>query len=169
MNAYTIVASSIRHVKPMSRQMRAAGAIAMQPFGLDPRSALHQAFRMSLHCRTALLGERPVAMWGVAATLLGETAVIWLVMAQQTGIFPRAIVREARAELERVANSFPHVRMTVLPDDEASVRFAFCLGFRPTDGELYGDEESALTDPRFRIPIGDAYVVQMGYAPMMVH
>jgi hypothetical protein len=166
---YAIVPSSIRHVKPMSQHMRAAGAIAVQAFGLIPRSALHRAFVASNYCRTALREDKPIAMWGVAAPLLGDTAAVWLVLAQRPGVIPHAIVREARAELERVAEVYSRVMLTVLPDDEASVRFALHLGFRPTDGELFGDENSALTDPRFRIPIGDSYVVQMGYAPTMVH
>lgn len=153
----------------MSNCMRAAGAIAVEAYGYSPRPALHRAFVASSHCRTALKDGKPVAMWGVSAPILGDTAIVWLVLAEKTGIVPYAIVREARAELQRVADFYPRILMTVLPDDEASVRFALHLGFLPTDGELFGDEKNALTDPRFRIPVGDQYVIQMAYAPMMVH
>ena len=166
---YTIVPSSIRHVKPMSARMRAAGAIAVQAFGLVPRAALHRAFAASCYCRTALKDDRPVAMWGVAAPILGDTAMIWLVLAEDTGIPPLPIIRKAREELERVADTYPRVLMTVLPDDEDSVAFALFLGFRPTDGEVFGSGGDITVDPRFRIPIGDSYIVQMGYAPTMVN
>jgi hypothetical protein len=166
---YTIVPSSIRHVKPMSARMRAAGSIAVQAFGLVPREALHRAFMSSYYCRTALKDDRPVAMWGVAAPIIGDTAAIWLVLAQDMGIPPLPIVRKAREELERVAETYPRVMMTVLPDDEDSVAFALFLGFRPTDGEVFGEGDEGMTNPRFRIPIGDSYIVQMGYAPTMVN
>ena len=167
--SYAIVPTSPLHIKPMAARMRVAGALAVQPFGIAPRAGLHRIFIASSYCRTAVVDRKPIAMWGVAAPLIGDTAIVWLVLAQETGLLPYAIVREARAELQRVAEVYPQIRMTVLPDDEASVRFAFHLGFRPTDGEHWGSEHDALSDPRFRIPLGDCYVVQMGYAPLTVH
>lgn len=165
MSAYEIVPSSVRHVRPMSKRVRAAGALAMQNYGVNPRVGLHRVFVSSNYTRTALVDGRPVAMWGVVGMLMGDTAFVWLVLAQETGQIPRAIVREARAELQRVMDNYSHIMMTVLPDDEPSVRFALHLGFRPMDGEYMGDAKDALTNPRFRIPIGDSYVIQMGYAP----
>ena len=166
---YTIVPSSIRHVKPMSSRMRAAGAIAVQSFGLVPREALHRAFMASYYCRTALKDEKPVAMWGVAAPIIGDAAAIWLVMAEDMDIPPLPIIRKARSELQLVTEAYPHVMATVLPDDRISVAFALFLGFRPTDGEVFGDDEASMVDSRFRIPIGDSYIVRMGYAPTMVN
>lgn len=149
--------------------MRVAGSIAMQSYGLDPRSALHRVFVASTYCRTALIDEKPVAMWGVAGHILSETAFVWLVLAEETARMPHAIVREARAELQRVMDNYSRVMMTVLPDDAPSVRFALHLGFRPMDGDFMGGEQDALSNPRFRLPVGDSYVVQMGYAPSMVN
>lgn len=169
MTAYEIIPASIRHVRPMSRRIRAAGAITMQGYGVNPRIGLRQAFTASNYARTALIGGAPVAMWGVVGTLLGDTAFVWLVLAEETSRIPYAIVREARAEMQQAAEAYSRIMMTVLPDDTPSVRFALHLGFRPSDGEFLGDEASALTDPRFRIPIGDSYVVRMCYAPTAVN
>lgn len=166
---YEIVKASARHVRPMSKRMRVAGSIAMQNYGENPRSALHRVFVASTYCRTALIDDKPAAMWGVAGNLLSETAFVWLVLAEETGRMPHAIVREARSELQRVMDNYSRIMMTVLPDDAPSVRFALHLGFRPMDGDFMGDEHDALTNPRFRIPTGDSYVVQMGYAPSEVH
>ena len=153
----------------MCRKMRAAAAINTQAFGVSPRAALHRAFVASNYCRAALVEGGVAAMWGVVAPILSDRAMVWLVLAESLGRFPRAIVREARSELQKVMESYSYVDMIVVPDDEASVRFARHLGFQATDGEFFSDDKDALNDPRFRIPIGDGYVVRMGYAPAMVN
>lgn len=151
---YSIVKASIRHVKPMALSMRPAGYFAMEHYGGDPRRSVFQAFRQSFYCRTALIDGKPVAMWGVASTLLNEYAEVWLVLSHEIGRMPLAIVREARAELSRVTEDYSHLEATILPEDEASIRFAQFLGF-------VDDEE--------RIPIGDSYVLRMSYQPERVH
>ena len=166
---YQIVPASIRHVRPMCRQMRAAAVIATQAFDVDPRAALHRAFVASNYCRTALIDGKVAAMWGIVAPVLSDRATVWLVLAESTGRFPLAIVREAHNELQKAMESYSYIAMTVVPDDEASVRFARFLGFQATDGEFFSDDQDAMSDPRFRTPVGDQFVVRMGYAPAMVN
>lgn len=171
---YTVVPSSVRHVKPMSSKLRAAACITLQSFGMSPRPALHRAFVASNYCRTALLDDSPIAMWGVKETILDDTAVVWLVLSDKVTRMPIAIVREARAELAKVMATKREIAITVLPDDEAAIRFAVFLGFHDRDdddGELSRKDmcQAILRNPHYRIPIGDSFVIALGYHPSMEH
>ena len=149
LNRYTIEPASIRHVRPMSVRMRPEAAMALDGYGFNPRAALRRAFVASFHCRTAMMDGHPVAMWGAAGTLMGYQAYVWLVLSDEIRAMPRAILKEARADLESVMEDRPEIIATVLPDDEAAIRFARHLGFT-------GDE---------RIPLGDRHAIKLGYHP----
>lgn len=145
---YEIVPGSIRHIRPMSRAMRSAGAAAIEGFGFNPRAGLRRAFVASHHVRTALIDGRPVAIWGLAGSLLAHETTAWLVLSDEAGEMPIAIVREARQQLASAAQDYEEVVATVLPEDERSVRFAEFLGFKAGD----------------KIAMGDGYVLKMHYA-----
>ena len=170
--ACSIVPASIRHVKPMGSKLRAAACITLQGFGMEPRRALHRAFLASHYCRTALVDGKPVAMWGVKGTMLGDSAIVWLVLSNDVTRMPITIVRTAKAELAKVMESNNEVAITVLPDDEAAVRFAVHLGFHDREDEGLTKRElceQIITDPKYRIPIGDSFVIAMGYHPETRH
>ncbi len=165
-----IVPASILHVKPMAARMRAAACATLQSFGFEPRMALRRAFLRSLMARTALMDGKPVAMWGVQGNLLDDTALVWLVMADDIANIPRTIVREARRELKSIMENYEEAATTVLPDDEAAIRFAVYLGFhdRHDDDEPASRkdiERSIRENPRNKIPIGDSFVIGLGYHP----
>lgn len=171
---YSVVPASIRHLKPMAAQLRAAACITLQGFGLKPRPALHRAFVASSYCRTALMDGKPIAMWGVKATMLGDTALVWLVLSETVTAMPISIVKEARSELAKVMETKREIAITVLPDDEAAIRFAVYLGFHDRDNDDGHLSRKALcqaivADPRHRVPIGDSYVIALGYHPEMRH
>ena len=153
----------------MSAGLRAAAFLTLQSYGQDPRKALFRAFLTSFYCRTALIDNRPVAMWGVAGSLLGETAFVWLVIAQDIVKLPLSIVREARDELARIMENYGEIATTVLPDDEAAVRFAVFFGFQGggyNDGKSRQQIQREISEnPDLRIPVGDNYVVALSYHP----
>ncbi len=175
--AYEIVPASILDVKPMARKLRAAACITLQGFGLEPREALRRAVRSSPYCRTALVEGKPVAMWGVREVLLSDTAVVWLVLSEEVTRMPLAIVREAKAELDGVMEAKREVAITVLPDDDAAIRFAVFLGFddrgddERDEGELSRHARCAAIrqNPRNRIPVGDSYVIALGHRAEGMH
>lgn len=117
---------------------------------------------------------KPIAMWGVKNTMLGNTGVVWLVLSEAVTHMPVAVVKEARAELAAVMERLDEIAITVLPDDEAAIRFAVYLGFHDRDnddGQMSRKElcRSILADPQYRVPIGDSYVIALGYHPHMSH
>lgn len=163
MSDYLIVPASVRHIRPMSMRMRAAASRALDGYGFNPREGLRRAFISSFHCRTALIDGKPVAMWGVAGTLLNDSATVWLVLSDEVRRIPRAIAKEAKAELQRYVQNCPEISATVLPDDEASIRFALHLGFRGDN-----DQDDVMTDPKYRVPLGDRYAIRLTYHPVEV-
>ncbi len=165
---YEVIPASVRHIRPMAKRMRAAGAITVEGFGYNPREALRRVFVSSFYCRTAMMDGAPVAMWGACGSLLSDTAVVWLVLSEIVQSLPMAIVREARAELARLAEEYDVINTTVIPDDEASVRFAVFLGF--TDRVSHGGTRrktlaEIMANQANRVPIGDSYVIPLGYNP----
>jgi hypothetical protein len=172
--SYQIVPMTALHIKPLSKVLRAAACMTLEGFGFHPREALRRAFVASMNCRVALVDGKPAAAWGVKATLLGDTAFVWLVLSDAIAAIPRAILREAKAELARIMEGYREIAITVLPDDIAAVRFAVALGFHDRendDGHLSRKEmtDAILTDPQYKIPVGDAYVIAMGFHPSHGH
>lgn len=171
MSDYSIIAGSPRHIKPMAAQLRAAACVTLQGFGFNPREALRRAFVVSSYCRTAMKGGKPIAMWGVKTGLLADKGMVWLVLSNEVTHMPVAVVREARAELAKVMETLDEVAITVLPDDEAAIRFAVAMGFHDREEGLSRKDltRQIMTDPKFKVPIGDSYVVALGYHPGIAH
>lgn len=165
-----IVYGSARHIRPMAKRMRAAACMTLQAYGFDPRRALHKVFLESHYCCTALMDGKPVAMWGLCGPLLGDVASVWLVLSDEIAQFPLTVVKAARKELVSIMQNYREVSTTVLPDDEAAIRFALYLGFHDNhdddDGEPMNRKQLAralVENPRYRIPIGESYVIGLGY------
>ncbi len=156
----------------MAKHIRAAAAITLQGFGFEPRVALHRAFVASRYCRTALMDGEPIAMWGVKGSMLDEVAFVWLVLSEAVTHMPVSVVKEARAELDKIMQTVDEVAVTVLPDDEAAIRFACALGFHDRDDIRMSRKEQVaaiMAEPRYKIPIGDSYVIALGFHPNIQH
>lgn len=174
MSDYVVIPASVRHVRPMAAQLRAAACVMLQGFGFNPREALRRAFVASSYCRTAMKDGRPIAMWGVKCGLIADAGMVWLVLSDAVTHMPVAIVREARAELAKVMETLSEVAITVLPDDAAAIRFAVYLGFHDRDADDKPPSrrelcDAIMADPKYRVPIGDSYVIALGYHPHVGH
>ena len=84
---------------------------------------------------------------------------------------PFSIVREARSELALIMGRYHELATTVLPDDDDAIRFAVYLGFHDRDGSASRKELIAAikADPKYKIPVGDSYVIGLGYHPGAPH
>lgn len=166
---YEVVPGKITHVRPMARKLRQAASINIGAYGYDPRRVLHDAFVTSHYCRTALIDGEPEAMWGLKGPLVSEAAVVWLVLSERATSMPQLIVSEAKFHLAQMGAEYSELATTVLPDDEASIRFAAFLGFH----DHHNEEQVKMThkqraaqlrhNPRHRIPMGDSYVIALGW------
>lgn len=105
----------------------------------------------------------PAAMWGVRGTLLGDTAMVWVVMSEAVKSLPMSLMRETRKVMGDITSRYRVVHATVLPNDEAAIRFALYLGFHAGDGSHQERAVKLLADPEKRIPIGDGYVIELCY------
>jgi hypothetical protein len=130
---YAVIPGSIRHVKQISLSLRPAACATLQGFGLEPRAALHRAFRASIYCQTATIENRPVAMWGSVGSALSDHAMIWAAFGEQAVRWPLAIVRRARIELSRMGEQSGCLYATIGKDDERAMVFAKTLGFVPAE------------------------------------
>jgi len=164
---FEIVPTSVRHIRPMARRMRGAVAVSLSGYGFDPRKALHRVVLDSAYCRTAKADGFPIAMWGIVAPALASTAYVWLVMSDEVAKMPRSVVVTAREELAAIMESYDEIATTVLPDDEAAIRFALYLGFHDDDEEEPASHKVRAKrlreNPHNRIPVGDGYVVAVSY------
>lgn len=140
MAAYNVIAASVRHLKPLSQQLRPAACVTLQAFGLNPRRALQRAFFGSSYCRTAMMEGRPAAMWGTHGTALSDHALVWLALGEEVAKYPLAIVRLARAELLVMRDKAGPLYATIASEDSRAAVFARTLGFQPT-----GDDENGMS------------------------
>lgn len=130
---YDVVPSSVRHIKPLSISLRPAACATLRAFGADPRRALHQVLRQSSYSRTAILDGLPVAMWGAAGAMLSDSLTVWAALGNDAVRFPLAIVRRARAELEKIGEHGTELRAMVATEDERAILFARTIGFAQSD------------------------------------
>lgn len=133
-DAYTVVAASVRHIKPLSMALRAGACATLRDFGADPRQALRRAYVDSFYCRTALIGGVPVAMWGAQGSLLSDHAVVWLALGHDAARHPLAVVRAARRELALMCATRDNLHAVISQDDAGALVFAESLGFRRNRG-----------------------------------
>lgn len=96
-----IVAATEEHARALAPELRDADAAECRGGGTEPLHALLTSLRASEIARTALLGERPIAMWGLApVALLGDAAVVWLLTAPDVEPRRFTLLRTARREVE---------------------------------------------------------------------
>lgn len=169
---YEVVTASPRHLRRLSADLRAASCMALDRFGVDHRRGLHHAFVQSFYCRTALMDDRPVAMWGAVGSLLDEGVFVWLAISNRLVTMPPLVLRAARSELRAIMERYGQLSTTILPDDEPSLQFAVALGFHDRDededlGRRKTLAASIKADPRYKLPIGDGYAIGLTYHPGM--
>lgn len=152
MSGYRIIPASILHVRPISKRLRTGSAVALEQFGFNPREGLRRALNGSFYARTAIAEDgRPLAMWGLCGSMLGDAAYVWLALTSEVITMPRAILKEARRELEEQSMRVDRISATLIPGDEDAVRLARHLGFDP--------------DRVDRVRVGDNDLISLDYHP----
>jgi hypothetical protein len=175
MTTFATIDGKLWHCGQMARKLRHAHAAAATCIGLDAHSGISEMFQASGWRRAWLIDGELAALGGVVGPMLASDGFVWLALAETTGHYPIAIVREARRQLADLMMFKRCLTTTILPGDPASQRLAIFLGFHVC-GELAQPPFPATTrlgrrtiaryiegTPECRVPIRGGYGVQLIY------
>lgn len=136
---YCIVPATEAGAVALARRLRAADKAEVTAQGLTPQQALVQSLRGSLWARMAVLGGRPFCMWGVeAASLIGGVGYPWLLGSAVLDRFPRDFLRESRAGLAEMLETFERLDVFVDARYAKAVRWLRWLGFVAGEPVMFG-------------------------------
>lgn len=138
MKDYRIVDAKPWHIGPLLRRVDESELCRWFNRGLQPKHLLRVAIRDALYCRSVLLEERVVAMWGVTGSLMAPVGSVWFVLTPEARRFPVALVRGARQELNDLLATKRELRTVVDDDDHRAMRWLRFLGFDLTDADTTG-------------------------------
>jgi hypothetical protein len=102
---------------------------------------------------TALLDDRPIAMWGygpASATVLEQKAHLWCMTTPAVVGFKKEILKLSKALVQEAHERFYCLESAVAPEYEAAVRWCHWLGFRIT-GNVIINGHAYFTVTRERI------------------
>lgn len=173
MASFTIIDAKPWHCGQMVRLLRHEHSRALSLLGADAHKELRAMFAASYFRRAWMIDGTLAALGGVAGTALSRDGFLWLALAERARRYPVAIVKEARAQLDRIMTLKRELGTTILGDDAAALRLAVFLGFHVSHA---GDGVRAETrlmrrvlmthaqqEPQCRIPVAAGYVIAMGY------
>lgn len=135
MTDYEIVPATGLHVGPLIGNL-GVQADQLTVRGIRPRRLVRGFLAASIDCETALLGSKPVAMWGFVASTLSAEATVWLCLSDSVRSRRLAIIREARRRLLKALDVFAVIHGSVAVGDDRSLRFARFLGFEVDEGTI---------------------------------
>lgn len=169
MTDFTVIEARPWHCGQMTRILRIEQTAAMAGAGIDVHRELRTMFDNSMFRRAWLIDGRLAAMGGVAGSPLESTAYLWMAMSREAQRHPVALVKMLRGQLREARATHPMLVTTLLPEDEASIRFAVFMGFhirrsgpgasvvsRPSRRDLMS---LIASDPDIRVPLGKSYAM----------
>jgi hypothetical protein len=124
-----IVDAEPRHVGMISAGMTVEDCLRFSGLGRDARRVMRGFFRMSSYRRTALLDEKPIAIWGITGPLLASTGILWLRLTEQAKKMPLRVVKECHLELALMMEMRQELVCYLHHDDVVARRFAEFFGF----------------------------------------
>ncbi len=126
------------HVGPVANNLSAEEDARTHRMGLRPRAALRRLVANSPYRRVILADGKPVAIWGVAGSLLASEAELWLVATPAARRIGRRLARLVRPEVDDLAARHPRLRVTMAAEDAAALRFARFAGARMVGAHTVG-------------------------------
>jgi hypothetical protein len=115
----------------MSRLLRFEHRKAIALIGIDAHRDLRATFDASAFRRAWLIDGRLAGLGGVTGGLLEPTGQIWVALSELAMRYPKAIVREARRQIDEIMVVKRELMTPLLDGDEPAKRFAVFLGFVP--------------------------------------
>ena len=130
MGEIKIVPAELRHVGYLARHMRAIDVIECEAMGRSAKQALRVGVLTSAKAWTAMVDNRPAAMFGVIveSALTGE-AVPWFLGTPEVYRHPRLLLRWGRGIIHRLHDSRLTLRNLVSAQNTQAIRLLGRWGF----------------------------------------
>ena len=139
MTAYVVDARP-EHILIVAEKMRHADVAEIWAAGRNtPRSALRSSLAMSSYCKTIMLGEKPIAMFGVTplSAITGH-GVPWMLGTHEIESMPMRFLRGSVSYLKDMARGFSYLENWVDARNKVSINWLRWLGFVIVKPEPYG-------------------------------
>jgi len=117
------------HVGIIAGQLTSEERERFKGYGRDARRVIRDFFRRSSYRRTALLDDRPAALWGITGTLIEPSGILWLRLSSTARKRVRLVIKEGREELWRILQIRREIVCYLHEEDIVAQRFAEFFGF----------------------------------------
>ena len=174
MPRFRVVEAKPWHCGQMARMLRVEHARAVALIGLDSHRELRAMFDDSTFRRAWYVDDQLAAVGGVTGPALSSYGIVWLAFTNAATKYPKAMIKEARRQIQLIMQTKHLLISSILDGDDASERFAIFLGFVPASDvdhilpaeTRYGRVEVARQLKEIdevRVPLGTGYVKLMAY------
>jgi hypothetical protein len=130
-NNVEIIDSVVAHTRQLSKTLREADKLEAIRVGLDPDKAVFYSYRRGVYRKTALIGGRVAAMWGVSGTPLSLIGMPYLITGTEVQKIPS--IRFAKIyikEVQKMNRIFPVLQNYVDASYKGAVRLLQIAGFK---------------------------------------
>lgn len=126
-----VVHGRAEHVEPIAIGLRDADAKEVWLSSRKtPQQAVMESYEMSLYTWTIMTHEKPIGMFGLAASsLLGDTGIPWLLGTDDMLKIRRQFIRESKEHVDFMLTVFPKLTNLVHVENKASIRWLKSVGF----------------------------------------
>jgi hypothetical protein len=170
---FEIIEAKPFHCGAMSRLLRRDHAALLERRRDNIHRELRACFDQSAFRRAWLIDGRLAALGGVTGTELSADGMLWLALTQGATRHPKAIVVEARRQLDGLMQVKRRLSAAIFGDDDAAARLAIFLGFT-VDGASSPAPAASRAGRRLlerevkcnadlRSPLGASFVTHMHY------
>jgi hypothetical protein len=120
----------------MVRILRREHQKAVAMIGFNSHRELREHFDQSIFRRAWLIDGKLAALGGVTGSEIAAHGLVWLAFSETATRYPIAIIKEARRQIDILAETKRLLICTLVEGDEAAERLAIFLGFVPVvEGE----------------------------------
>ena len=132
-----LVPAEAKHIGRIARLMREIDTVECTAMGKSPKQALRQALGTSHKAWTALVDDKPEAMFGVVTeSLLGATAVPWFLGTDEVYRHGRELLMWGPAMIGRLCDSSTRLHNLVSARNSQAIRLLRRWGFTVTEEEI---------------------------------
>ena len=170
---FEVIEAKRFHCGMMTRIMRRSYLTMMAQAGADPHRELRACFDQSAFRKAWMIDGRLAALGGVIGTLASGDGMVWLALSEEATRYPKAIIKEARRQIDGLMRTKRELRASIFEGDGASVRLAVFLRFQVIGAAWDGPAETRFGrrllareiagNADARITIGNSFMVPMFY------